>query len=478
MEGHILGSGYKEYPCTYPNPNWVEQKASDLMDGAFTACSEAIKASGIDPKNIKAISFSAQRATFGLMDNSNNIINDCLYVWQDNRAVDIMDDLKEKMDPVSLYNIGGQPVTPTFSLEKILWLKKHETELLEEAKTMVMIPGFAAFAFGADEVVADQANACCSSLLDIHTGEWSQEIIKAYGLDEKLFPRVVTPGTVIGKVSKEAGAKSGLVAGTLIVSGSGDNQCGALGAGVTKAGEASMSLGTSGVLVVGTEKPLLKDDMALMVAGALVEDLYEAEAIQLGAASSYRWLRDTLCHNEVVRGKELNQDPFVLMEDHVNKSQPGSNGLIFRPYLSGAGYPSWNPDYAGSFHGIRFNTNRSDMVRAVMEGITLESKDMYEALIDSGVNIDVLTIIGGATKSPAWRQMIADMFKTKVRTLENPDATLLGAVILAGYGAGLYESPTQGVKRVVRYSEEIRPNTETAKVYDELYAKFKTFNLR
>lgn len=475
-EGHILGSGYKEYTCTYPNPNWVEQKASDLMTGAFTACSEAIKASGVTPSDIKAISFSAQRATFGLMDNSNNIINDCLYVWQDNRAASIMGELQEKMDPVKLYNIGGQPVTPTFTLEKLLWIQKYQPELLEKTKTLIMIPGLAAYAFGADELTADQANACCSSLLDIHTGTWSTEIITTYGLDKNIFPEVVKPGTVIGKVSAKAAKASGLSEGTLIVSGSGDNQCGALGAGVTKEGEASMSLGTSGVLVVGTEKPLLKDDMALMVANALVENLYEAEAIQLGAASSYRWLRDTLCQSEVTRGQAINQDPFTLMEEHVVKSPPGANGTVFLPYLSGAGYPTWESSFAGSFHGIRFNTTRSDMVRSVMEGITLESKDMYESLKDSGVKIDVLTIIGGATKSPTWRQMIADMFKTNVRTLQNPDATLLGAVILAGYGAGTYHSLSEGVERIVRFSEIIEPCSNRSAIYDQVYQNFKNYS--
>jgi len=384
-----------------------------------------------------------------------------------------MENITDKIEPYELYKIQGQPVTPTFSLEKIMWLKQHKNEVLEQAKKFFLVVDLAAYAFGTKEIVAEQANACCSSMLDLKEGTWSKRILETFDIDEKLLPKIVKAGDAIGGVSREASEKSGLAEGTLIVAGSGDNQCGALGAGVVKQGQASMSLGTSGVLVVGSNEPVLPEDMGLMVANALAPKLYELEAIQLGAASSYRWIRDTLCEAEVEKGKQTEKDPFVLMEEHVKNSPAGSNGLVFSPYLMGAGYPHWNVDCKGSFVGITFATTRADMIRSVMEGITLESKDMYETLSKRGINIDILTIIGGATKSPVWCQMIADMFKVKVRRLKNEDATLTGAAILAGVGSGEYANIEEGVNRLVKYDNEIEPQEENMIIYDEKYEVFK-----
>ncbi len=472
LKGQVLGKGYQEYPVLYPEPLWVEQRASELLDGAFFACRQAVKASGVDGKDIVSVSFSAQRATFGLLNAQNEVIHDRLYVWQDNRADEIMPVIKGRIDPYELYKIQGQPITPTFALEKLVWLKHHQPEMLQQAETFALVVDLVAYAFGA-ELVTERADAGCSSMLDLHTGAWSSRILDAYDIPKKLFTKVVSAGEVIGHVSPEASVLSGLAAGTLIVAGSGDNQCGALGAGVVKAGQASMSLGTSGVLVVGNKEPLLNEDMGLMVAHALAPDLYELEAIQLGAASSYRWLRDTLCLEEVKEGVIAKSDPFVLMEKSVVKSPVGSNGLIFSPYLMGSGYPHWNVQAEGSFVGITFSTTREDMIRSVMEGITFESKDMYETLKARGITIDIITIIGGATKSPTWCQILADMFDTPVRRLKNEDATLVGAAILAGVGAGVFSTMQEGVDALVAYDVTLKPMKEHVRTYNTMYAQFQ-----
>ncbi len=472
LQGKVLGKGYQEYPVLYPEPLWVEQRASELLDGAFFACRQAVEASGVDAKEIVSVSFSAQRATFGLLDANNHVIQDTLYVWQDNRANEMIPAIKEQMDPYELYKIQGQPITPTFALEKLVWLKKYKPELLQQAETFALVVDLAAYAFGA-ELVTERADAGCSSMLDLHTGTWSNRILEAYDIPKKLFTKVVSAGDVIGQVSPKAAELSGLAVHTLIVAGSGDNQCGALGAGVVAEGQASMSLGTSGVLVVGNKEPLLTEDMGLMVAHALAPDLYELEAIQLGAASSYRWLRDTLCLAEVKEGLTTQVDPFVLMEKSVVQSPVGSGGLIFSPYLMGSGYPYWNVAAKGSFVGITFSTTREDMIRSAMEGITFESKDMYETLQRRGIAIDIITIIGGATKSPTWCQILADMFNTPVRRLKNEDATLVGAAILAGVGAGVFATMQEGVDALVEYDITLQPVADHVKIYQTMYTQFQ-----
>jgi xylulokinase len=470
-KGEIISSSYREYNCSYPNPGWVEQSAGEIIRNTFQACRDTLEKSSVD--NIEAVGFSAQRATFALVDEKNEVIEDRLYVWQDNRAATEMEYIKSKMDPYEMYCIQGQPITPTFSLEKIVWVMRNDREVYDKAKKIVMVPDYILYKFGVEEFLCEVSNAGCSSLVDIKNDRWSDEILDRFSIDKDKFPRLIEPGVAVGKVSKGASLLCGLKEGTIICSGSGDNQCGALGAGVLEEGHASMSLGTSGVLVVGSKKPLLLKDMGLMVGRALAPNLYELEGIQLGAASSYRWMRDVFCKNEIAFGEEVHMDPYDLMELYVKKSPVGANGVIFMPYLVGAGYPHWNMDAKGLFTGITFSTTKSHMIRAVMEGITLESKDMYENLKRNGIKIRKLSIIGGATKSKAWRQMIADMFNVEVKKLKVSDSTIIGACILAGVGVGIFKDTAQGVESMVNYESVVKPIKENVKKYDEVYEKFK-----
>jgi xylulokinase len=232
-------------------------------------------------------------------------------------------------------------------------------------------------------------------------------------------------------------------------------------------------LGTAGLLVVGSDELMLEDKSGfLMVPSSGALGTYELEGIQLGAASSYRWIRDTLCQLETAYGESVDIDPYVVMNSHIEKSSPGANGLIFLPFLVGSGYPYWNPAAKGCFVGIDFSTTKSDMLRSVMEGITLESKDMYEKMKSTGVEIDSLTVTGGATKSEIWRQIIADMFGITINILEVADATIIGAAVLGGVGAGVFSDVKDGVSKMVKFKDTVEPVSENVALYNKIYAAY------
>jgi len=470
LDGNVISSGYREYGCVYPNPDWVEQDAEMVTQQTFGACRDAVEKSGLDKKEIIAAGFSVQRATFLLADKNKKVIGGNFYGWQDNRAASELEYIKSKIPAEKLYRIAGQPVAPTFSFEKIIWIMRNQPEKYAAADKILLVSDYIMWRFGADDFYCEKTNACCSSMIDVNTLQWSDTILDTFSISKSKLPKLVDPGTVIGKVTAETSAFTGLAEGTLLVTATGDQQCAAIGAGVTEPGKASLTLGTAGLLVTATAGPRLEDKSGfMMVPSSGILGLFQLEGLQLGAASSYRWLRDTVCEPEKADAAAVHEDPYVIMEKHVKGSKPGSNGVFFMPYLTGAGYPYWDSTAKGSFMGLKFSTSKSDLVRSVMEGITLESKDMYEKMKEAGAKINSLAITGGATKSPAWRQMIADMFNVEVKELKVGDATIIGAAVLAGVGAGLFKNGKEGAAKMVSYTNTIKPDAAANKKYEKLY---------
>ncbi|MGL4606584.1 MAG: FGGY-family carbohydrate kinase [Eubacteriaceae bacterium] len=472
-KGKIYGTGYGEYPCQYPNPNWVEQDVDLLVNETYKACNQAVKSSGLDPKEIEAVGFSCQRATFVLVDEKNEPIENIFYGWQDNRGAEILEEAMKIVDPDTFFKTTGMPMTPTFTYAKLLWIMKNQPERYLKTKVVALMPEYIQYCFGADDFYCEMTNACTSGYLDPQKMDWADDVINSFGIDKNKLPQLVKPGTVVGKVTPKVSEKCGLAEGTLLIAGSGDQQCAAIGAGVIEDGFASLTLGTAGLLVVGTENLVLEDVPGVMATSSAALGLFNLEGIQLGAASSYRWMRDELADVEVALGKKVGVDAFELMDYHIQKSPVGSKGIVFMPYLTGAGYPYWNPDAKGVFAGLTFAHTKSDMVRSVMEGITLESKDMYETMKKSGVVLKQLAITGGATKSASWRQIIADMFGVPIRKLEVADATIVGAAVIAGFGAGWFIDVSDGVNQMVRYTETIDPIPENVETYNKRYEIYK-----
>ena len=471
-DGNALGGGYREYPSVYPAEHHVEQEADLLVASAFEVCRQALRQAQIDPKAVLAVSMSSQRATFGLLDADDRMIGGRFYGWQDNRALSVVPEIAARISAEELYQITGMPLTPTFSLEKLVWIKKHQPERYAQARKVVFPADYVLHHFGASPLQTEVTCACCSGLIDVHTLDWSDRVLEALGLDRAKLTPLVRPGTVVGKISPAAAQASGLAEGTLLVCGTGDQQSAAIGAGVIDHGRASLTLGTAGLLVVGTRQLELAKSPGLMAVSSGRIGLYELEGIQLGAASCYRWIRDTFFNPDVL-GVPVGTGLYERMEQQLHRSRPGANGIVFMPFLSGAGYPLWNPMASGMFSGLRFSHSPADMMRAVIEGVSLESFDMYQQMNKAGVVISSLAVTGGAMESPVWRQTIADIFGMEIHPLQVPNATLVGAAIFAGIGAGVFRDVCEGVAKTVRFAEPVQPIPENVLVYRKLYSTYK-----
>ncbi len=475
LKGNIVGKGYCEYKLDYPQTGWVEVGAQFLLDITFAAVKYAVTDAKVDNRDIAAVSFSVNRSSFCLVDDNLKVIDDKFYVWLDSRAEEVMPEINAKISPERRNEITGMPGYNIFALAKYYWVMKKCPEVYSRTKYFSTVESFIMYGFGSDEFTVEISDGTVTGLMDVNTLNWSKEIIEKLGFDAAKFPPLCEPCQVVGTIKEEVAAKTGLAVGTKIVSGSGDQQVSAMGAGVISDGSVSLTIGTFGVLAIGLAKPDFAKLTGMMIPSTPKLGVFQVEGSQVSGATCYRWCRDTLCAEDVAEAEAQNVDPFVIMgEKYIKKSKPGSNGVLFYSALFGSGYPTWDTNATGMFLGLRSSNTKADLVRAVMEGVTLESRHILESVLAAGVKMqDYITVTGGASKSREWCQIIADIMNRKIRTLNVPDAAVIGAAGLAAIGAGLYSSIDDIVENMVHFGNVIEPIPENVEVYNKMFEIYR-----
>jgi xylulokinase len=475
LGGNIIGRGYREYKLNEPKANWVEVSAKFLTDITFEAVKDAVEDSKADPREIESIGFSVNRSSFCLVDEDLNVIDDRMIIWLDSRAESVMEEINSKISAERRNEITGMPGYNIFAVAKYYWIKKNEPETYAKTKYFASVDSLIMHAFGSDNFTAEISNGTVTGLMDVRTLDWNKELAEKLGFDIDKFPPLCKPAEIVGVIKPDVAKKTGLAAGTKIVAGSGDQQLAAMGAGVIKDGAVSLTIGTFGLLAIGLAKPDFAALKGLMIPSSPTLGVFEVEGPQVSGATCYRWCRDTLCGEEVAEGEKSGVDPYVLMDEkYLQKSVPGSNGVLFYSALFGSGYPTWDTNATGMFLGLRNTHSKADIVRSVIEGISLEARHILESVLAAGVAMDdVITITGGVSKSKTWCQVLADVMGRKIRTLAVPDAAVLGAAGLAAMGAGLVRDLGEFVSGMVRFGEVYEPIEENVAIYDGSFEVYK-----
>jgi len=287
---------------------------------------------------------------------------------------------------------------------------------------------------------------------------------------------VKQPGTKVGHVSAEVSAETGLSESTLLCIGGGDQNCASAGAGVVRPGLASVSLGTGGMAIVFLDRPFRDPQGKGIITINTVHGNWQIEGLQNGSAGIMRWFRDQIALYDKTEAEKDGEDAYERIGRLVEASKPGTDGLVFLPFLASANTPRYDPDARGTLVGLSLIHTRGDIARAVMEGITLDQKDILTSIREAGVKVDRIRIMGGATRSDLWNQLQADCYGVSVETLKITDAAVMGAAICAGVGAGLYPSIPAAADALVRVDRTYVPSPEMAKFYDESYRLYvKTY---
>lgn len=470
MNGENLGGKALEYGASYPKPGWVEQDADELIATTMRVCREAIADSGIDPARIASVGFSTQRSVCCPVDIDGRLVRPMIS-WQDARTSEQVEAIRQKISAQDYYELSGLPLGTTWILTKLLWLRDHEPQAFKRIHKIVQNQDLILRAFGSDGFNTDICDMAFYGLWDVRSVEWSSRLLSLFDLDASMFGSPARPGTRVGAISPDIARKTGFAVGTPICVGAGDQNCSVVGMGAIRPGMGTVTLGTAGLAILVTDKPV-PGFGGMMVTNHAAPGLWEVEGLSNAAASSFRWFRDEIAHQEVQEEAAGGASAYEALTALAAQSEPGAKGLLYLPYLATAGTPRWNPQARAAFIGLSLAHSRKHLVRAVLEGVALEVRDMMVAWEKQGMQVDVLRIGGGATKSVLWNQIQADIYGRPVQTLCESESTVLGAAILAGVGAGLFSSVEDGVARMVRVRHEIEPFMPRHALYEEMYETY------
>ena len=474
LDGTVVASDYREYPCYYPHKGWVEQIPEDITPALFASVKAAVEASGVDPADIVAMGISSQGSVIGLLDENGELIRPFVG-WQDLRAEADLPALEAKLGREEYYRITGAPFGSMMSYSKLQWLKENEPENFEKTALFSTHQDYFLRVFGAQEYWTDLSSASREGMLITDTFEWDPVTHGIIGIPlEKRAKIVIEPGKVVGEIGPEVAEKTGLAVGTKLCVAAHDQNCSTFGGGAVKPGDTVMVIGTFGSCFVVLGDPGRDPYRRLIVKPNVGVGNWTIEAFSNTSASAFRWYRDTFGDMEKATAQQSGGDPYDLITEAAQKSAPGAHGVTFLPYLQGATGSRQNGKAQATFVGMSLGTTKADVARAVLEGICFEMRDILEAQKAAGIEVTSIRLTGGAAKSPMWCQMLADIFQKPIELLHTSETGCLGAALYAGIGIGLYKSPEDAVERAVQVTKRYEPNPDNAAAYDKAFERFVT----
>lgn len=461
-EGKLIASVVEGYPCKYSNGNWAEQDPEDWYAAVCRSTKKLIES--IDPGEIVGISFSGHMMGSVLLDNRGELLRSAI-IWADQRATEQVRKLSEIVGDERFYQITGNRNNPTNSICKIMWSMEHDG-VAEKLGKSVNCKDYIIYRL-TGHLGTDYSDASGTGAFDINRFTWSEEVLNGAGVPLSAMPECRASTDLAGKITEEAAKQTGLLPGTPVFCGCGDGTAASVGTGIAEVGQAYLSLGTSAWISYLDDSPCLDDrQRTFNLAGMEKHRVYPLGSMQ-AAGSSYSWMRDQLCRAEKLDAERLGTDVYRQINDQIADVPVGAGGVLYMPYLMGERSPWWDADIQGAFLGLKQETTHAQMLRAVMEGVSMNLALILNVFRGKR-KFDNLRIIGGGAKDMVWRQMLADVLNVRIEKLNLlEEGCSLGAAMAAGIGAGVYRDAS-AIEKFLQVDHVCEPDPERAAQYAAL----------
>lgn len=469
--GNTIASAIGEYPLYQPNIGWAEQEPEDWWNAACNTINEVITKSGVDTAEIKGVGLSGQMHGAVLLDKEYRTLRRAI-IWCDQRSYAECDEITKAIGEKRLIEITANPALTGFTASKILWVRNNEPEIFEKIDKILLPKDYIRFCL-TREFATEVSDASGMQLMNIHGRCWSDEVISGLGLQKSMFGEMYESCQITGKVSKKAAALTGLKEGTIVVGGAGDQAAGAIGNGIVRPGIVSSTIGTSGVVFAYSQNISIDPKGRVHTFCHAVPNTWHIMGVTQAAGLSLKWFRDNFCTDEIRAAHTAKIDPYLLMDQEAQEVEIGAKGLIYLPYLMGERTPHLDPDARGVFFGLSAKHEKKDFIRSVMEGVVYSLKDCFEIIREMGIEVNEVRASGGGGKSELWRQMQSDVFGTDITTINSIEGPALGVALLAGVGAGIYNSVPEACDTVIKDLTRQRPDMRANARYQEFYNSYK-----
>lgn len=468
IDGKVISSHGIEYPLFSPTPEVAEQDPEEIFRAVINSIKQTMKKSGINSTNVLCVSFSSAMHSVIAVNKEGKPLTNCI-TWADNRSSKWAEKIKNEMNGHEVYLRTGTPIHPMSPLSKLTWLRNEQPELFSGSHKFISIKEYVFYKlFG--KYIIDHSIASATGMFNLHSLEWDDEALNIAGVSAEQLSQPVPTTYCLTELNETFAREMNLPSSIPFIVGASDGVLSNLGLNAIDPGAVAVTIGTSGAIRTVTDRPVT-DPKGRTFCYALTEDHWVIGGSVNNGGMIFRWAKNQFGSSEIETAKRLGEDPYEILTQIAERVNPGSDGLLFHPYLAGERAPLWDANARGSFFGLGLHHQKEHLIRAVLEGVIFNLYTVLLALEEVIGEPKKIQATGGFARSSLWRQIMADIFNQEVSIPESFESSCLGAAILGLYSLGEVSSLSV-VRDMVGATHHHKPITENVELYKELTAIF------
>jgi xylulokinase len=465
-DGRIAASATKDHqPFASPHPGWAEQDPHDWWNAAAGAIRESLAKAQLSGEDVACVGLAGQMHGAVLLDDRDQVLRPAI-IWCDQRTQSECEWLERTVGRERLVQLTCNPALTNFTLTKLLWVRNQEPHLWQRFRRFLLPKDYVRLRL-TGEHATDMADASGTLMLDVAQRRWSSELMAAVGVPESCLPRLFESPEICARVSDEGARLTGLLAGTPVVAGAGDQAGGAVGLGIVRPGDVSATIGTSGVVFASTNHPALDPQGRVHTFCHAVPGRWHVMGVTQAAGLSLRWFRDQFA------GALDHDAGYEQLAQEARVAPAGAGGLLWAPYLMGERTPHLDPKARGALIGLSASHTRGHVVRAILEGVAFSLKDTFALFEDMGVPVRKVRLGGGGARSTLWRQVQADIYGHEVEIVVAEEGAAYGAALLAGVAEKIWSTVEEACDCVVHVADRVTPDAQATAVLQRQYEIYR-----
>lgn len=460
--GQVAGVKASPHTLSTPRALWSEQDPGEWWTAVQHSVRGVLADTGINPRQVAAVGLTGQMHGLVLLDGEGQVLRPAI-LWNDQRTQAQCDEIHARFGRENFIRISGNVALTGFTAPKILWVAQNEPQVYARVKHVLLPKDFIRLRL-TDGYAMDKADGAGTVLFDLKKRDWSEELLQGLNIPMEWMPPTYEGPEFTGRITAQAAELTGLLAGTPVAAGGGDQAAQAVGVGAVEPGIIGLTVGTSGVIFAATPSALVEPQGRLHAFCHAVPGQWHFMGVMLSAAGSLQWYRDSLApdmdFNELL--KEAESVPA------------GSQGLQFLPYLSGERTPHPDPQARGAFIGLTLRHGRGALTRAVLEGVAYGLKDSFNLIRAAGLEqITQVRASGGGVKGALWRRIMASVLDSELVTVNTAEGAAFGAALLAGVGAGAWPDVLTACRQTIQITGKTEPEADMVRAYEKGYSIYR-----